>query len=141
MDEKSYKNIPIYYIQYVTINEYLNIQSVNPFYFTFRDVNGYFEEITGNKCLTLVPTNKSKEKIKKYEKLGIKIIDLIRSITKNSDDYDEKYIRIKFDSDDELPLNQAKEIPTIIIVVRTIFLENNKCYHTFSQMNICIKYK
>ena len=132
MDEKSYKNILIYYIQYVTINEYLNIKSVNPFYFTFRDVNGYFEEITGNKCLTLVPTNKSKEKIKKYEKLGIKIIDLIRSITKNSDDYEEKYIRIKFDSDDELPLNKAMEIPTIIIVVRTIFLENNKCYHTFS---------
>ena len=54
----------------------------------------------------LVPTNKSKEKIKKYEELFIKIRDLIRSITKNSDDYDydEKCIEIKFDSDDELPL-------------------------------------
>ena len=36
----------------------------------------------------LVPTNESKEKIKKYEELFIKIRDLIRSITKNSDDYD-----------------------------------------------------
>ena len=54
----------------------------------------------------LVPTNESKEKIKKYEELFIKIRDLIRSITKNSDDYDydEKCIEIKFDSDDELPL-------------------------------------
>ena len=26
------------------------------------------------------------------------------SITKNSDDYDEKYMKSKFDSDDELPL-------------------------------------
>ena len=40
----------------------------------------------------------------KYEDLWIKIRDLIRSITKNSDDYDEKYMKIKFNSDDELPL-------------------------------------
>ena len=66
-------------------------------------MNEYFEEINENKYLTLVPTNKSKEKIKKYEELWIKIRDLIRSITKNLDDYDEKYMKIKFDSDDNLP--------------------------------------
>ena len=38
----------------------------------------------------LVPTNKSKEKIKKYEEQWIKIKDLIRSINKKSDDYDKK---------------------------------------------------
>ena len=32
--------------------------------------------------LTLVPTNESKEKIKKYKELWIKIRGLIRSITK-----------------------------------------------------------
>ena len=32
-------------------------------------MNGYFEEINKNKFLTLVPTNKSKEIIKKYEEL------------------------------------------------------------------------
>ena len=37
----------------------------------------------------------------------------IRSITKTSDDYDEKYMKIKFNSDDELPLNKTIEIPTI----------------------------
>ena len=55
-------------------------------------MNGYFEKINANKYLTLVPTDENKEKIKKYEELWIKIRDLIRSITKNSDtyDYDEK---------------------------------------------------
>ena len=44
-------------------------------------------------------------KIKKCEEqLWIKINDLIRSVTKQSDDYDEKYIKIKFYLDDELPL-------------------------------------
>ena len=46
--------------------------------------------------LTLVPTNKSKQEIKKYEELWSKIRDLIRSETKNSDDYDKKYMKIKF---------------------------------------------
>ena len=94
----------------------------------FNKMNGYFEEINGNKYLTLVLTNESKEKIKKYEELWIKITDFIRSVTKKSDDYDEKYIKIKFDSDDKVPLNKAIEIPVIIIVVRAIFYENNKYY-------------
>ena len=72
-------------------------------YLTFRNVHGYFEEINRNKYLTLVPTNESKEKIKKYEELWSKIRNLICSITKNSGDYDcvEKYIKIKFDPDDK----------------------------------------
>ena len=69
-------------------------------------MNGYFEEINGSKDLTLVPTNESKEKIKRYEELWNKIRDLIRSITKTSDDYDEKYMKIKLNSEDELPLKK-----------------------------------
>ena len=53
-------------------------------------MNGYLEKLNPSKYLTLVPTNKSKEKIKKYEELWSKIRDLIRSTTKKSDDYDEK---------------------------------------------------
>ena len=54
------------------------------------------------------------------------------SITKNSDDYDEQYMKTKFNSDDELPLNKTIEIPTIIIAVRAVFHENNKYYSQVS---------
>ena len=91
------------------------------------DTHGY-NETNKNKYLTLVPTNESKERIKKYKEMRSKIRDLIRSITKHSDDYDEKYMKIKFNSDDEQPLNKSTEIPTIAIAVRAIFLENNKYY-------------
>ena len=37
-------------------------------------------------------------------------------------------MKIKFKSDDELPLNKAIEIPTITIVDKAIFLENSKYY-------------
>ena len=67
-------------------------------YLIFNKRIGYFEEINENKHLTLVPTNESEKK--KYEELWIKIRDLIRSVTKISDDYDEKYMRIKLDTDD-----------------------------------------
>ena len=37
-------------------------------------------------------------------------------------------MKIKFNSDDELPLNKTIEIPSMVIVVRAIFYENNKYY-------------
>ena len=111
--------------------KYLKINSVNPLYLiVFNNVitDGYFKEINKGKYLTLVPTNETKEKIKKYEELWSKIRYLIRSRTKNSEDYDENYMKIKFNSDDELPLNKTIEIPVMIIVVRASFHENKKYY-------------
>ena len=53
-------------------------------------------------------------------------------MTKTSNDYDEKYMKIKFNSDDELPLNKIIEIPSMIIIVRAVYHENNKYYpHIF----------
>ena len=65
IDEKSYRNVLIYYIGYVTIKDskYVKIFSLNPLYLIFSNVNRYFEGDNGNKYLTLVPTNGSKEKI------------------------------------------------------------------------------
>ena len=124
IDEKSYKNTLIYYIGYVRIKDskYVKCYRVNPLYLIFSKLKGYFGEINKSKYLTLVPTNESKEKLRS------KMRYLIRSITKNSDDYDEKYMKIKFNSDDELPLNKTIEIYSMIIVVRAVFYENNKYY-------------
>ena len=76
----------------------------------------------------LVLTNHKKKKTEKVEERWIKIRDLIRSITKNTDDYDGKFMNTKSNSNDELPLNKTIEIPTITIAVRAVFLENNKYY-------------
>ena len=63
-----------------------------------------------------------------YGQLRIKVRNLIRPITRNLNDYGEKYMKIKFNSDDVLPLNKMIEIPTIAVADRAIFLENNKYY-------------
>ena len=96
------------------IENYLKINCVNNLYIIFSKVKRYFEEINKSKYSTLVPTNEHKEEIKKHEELWSKIRDLIRSITKNSDDNEEKYMKIKFNSDDELPLDKAIEVSTMI---------------------------
>ena len=127
IDEKSYKTILIYYIGYVTIKKDLEIYNVNPLYLIFSKVNGYFEEINRNKYQTVVPANEQR-KNKKYTELWIKIRDLIRSITKNVDDYDEKCMKIKFNSDDNLPLNKTIENLIVTKVVRAVLHENNKYY-------------
>ena len=143
VDENSYKNILNYYFGYVAIKDskYVKINSVNPLHLIFKKVNRYFEEINGNKYLTLVPTNERKEEIKKYVELWIKIRDLIRLITKISDNYVKKYMKIKLNSDDEIPLNKTTEILSMTIVVIVVFLENNKYYLQDFYTNICIKYK
>ena len=65
-------------------SKYVKNYSVNPLYLMLNKLNDYFEEINGDKYVTLVATNESKEKkFKKYEKFWSKIRDLIRSITKN----------------------------------------------------------
>ena len=70
----------------------------------------------------LFPTNEGKDKNEKYEELWSKIQDLIRLITINSDDSEKKYMKTKFNSDDELPLNKTIKIPRMVIVVRAVFL-------------------
>ena len=70
--------------------------------------------------MALLLTNESKEK--KYGELR-EIRDFIRLITKKSNNYNEKYKKIKFN--DELPLNKTMEIPTMITVVRAFIKKSN----------------
>ena len=46
-------------------------------------------------------------------------------------------MKIKFNSDNELPLNKTIEIPTMKIVVRAVFHENNK-YYPYVFLNECL---
>ena len=52
IDKKSYKNIGICYIGYITIksvSDYENINSVTPLYLIIGETDGYIEENNGNK--------------------------------------------------------------------------------------------
>ena len=78
--------------------------------------------------MKLVPTGESKDPLKKHEELWNKIRDLIRSITKKSESNGKKYMKIKFNSDDDLPLKKTLELYNLEIVVRSVFHKDNKYY-------------
>ena len=114
---------------YVMIYNHLKINSVNLLYLIINKINVYIKENNNeDKHLTLGPTDESKEILRKYDKMCSKIKDLIRLITTNSDDYDVKYMKIKFDSNDDLALKKTLELPNMTIVVRSVLHEVNKYY-------------
>ena len=50
--------------------------------------------------------------------------------------------KLKFNSDDDLPLTKTLEFNNMMIVVRSTFYEDNKYYpQVFFLMNVCINYK
>ena len=63
---------------------------------------------------------------KKCEELQSKIRDFIRSVTNNSGSYAEDYMKIKFNSDDDIPLKKLVELYNMIIIVRSVFRERSK---------------
>ena len=69
IDKKSYKDIGIYNIGYITIkkiDDCENIYSVNPLYLLINHANGYIEEKGVNKYLIFDSTDENKESLKKH---------------------------------------------------------------------------
>ena len=69
IDRKSYKNIGIYNIGYITIkkiDDFESIDSLNPLYLFTAHANGYIEEKRVNKYLIFDSTDENKELLKKY---------------------------------------------------------------------------
>ena len=72
IDKKSYQNIVIYNIGYITIKEIddcENIYRVNPLYLIIGKVNGHIEEKNGSKYLVLDSVGENKEVLKNYREL------------------------------------------------------------------------
>ena len=110
---------------------YIKINSANTLYLTINKINGHIEESNGGIYLTLVPTDESKVVLENYEDLRSRMRDLIRSKTNNSDNYDKKYMKMKFISTNNIHLKKTLELHSIIIGVRSGLHEDNKYYLYF----------
>ena len=72
-----------------------------------------------------------------YLELWDKIKDSVRSDTNTSGNYDEKFMKIKFNLDNNLPLNKILKLHKLTIVVRYVF-QNNKKYYPQAFLNKCL---
>ena len=130
------KNIGIYNIGYITnkkIDDYENIYSVNPLYLTINHASGdnecnSVEEKGVNKYLICNSTDENKELLEKYDDVFSKIKNKIKKVNVNECDYEKDYMKIKLNSDDDLPLNKQLKFHNMIITIRSVFEEDGKLY-------------
>ena len=145
IDKKSYKDIDIYYIGYITIkkiDDCENIYSVNPLYLIIGKVDGHIEEKNGSKYLVFDSTDENKEVLKKYTELWDEITNKIETVNGGKKvEYGKDFMKIKFNTDDNLPLNKPLKLHLLTIIVRCIFEEDGKFYLQLYLRLFVMKYK
>ena len=127
IDKKSYKVINIYYIEYITIkkiDDYESIYSVNPLYLQVNHANGYIEEKNRNKYLVFKYTDENKELLKKYADVWNGLKNKIEAINTGECVYEKYCMKIKFNFDDNLPLNKPLKLHVMTIIIRSVFRED-----------------
>ena len=110
------------------MDDCININSVNPLYLGITQVNGYIKEKSMDKYLVFVLADENKELLKKYNDVFNGIRDKIKEINSNECDYEKDYMKIKFNSDDDLPLNKSLKFRLMTITIRHVFEEDGKLY-------------
>ena len=131
MDRKSYKNIGICNIGYITIKQIddcENIYSVNPLHLLVNHASEYIEEKNGNKYLIFNSTDENKKLLKKYSDVWDGIKNKIETISSGECGYDKDVMKIKFISDDNLPLNKPLKFHSMAEIIRSVFAEDGKLY-------------
>ena len=71
---------------------------------------------------------KNKELLKKYKDVWNWIKNQINAINVGNCDYERDFIKIKFNSDDDLPLAKPLTFHMMTIIIRSVFEEDGKLY-------------
>ena len=72
-------------------------------------------------------TDKNIELLKKWNDVFNGMKDKIKELISGECDYEKDYVKIKFNSDDDLPLNKPLKFHNMTITVRSVF-EDGKLY-------------
>ena len=66
--------------------------------------------------------------LEKYANVWNEIKSKIKAINGDECDYGKDYMKIKFNSDDDLPLNKLLKFHLMTIIIRCVFSEDGKLY-------------
>ena len=130
VDKKGVLGNDVYYIGYITKNPQWHVFSVNPLYLMINKIKGHFEEVDGDK--NLIISSENGDIMQKYQE----VFDGIKKIIKTINDYgqpikyDDSYIKIKVNTDDNIPLNKIIYFPTITLII-SITKKDDKYYPQF----------
>ena len=125
IDKKTWKDIDIHFISYVDKKPDWNVNSVNPLYLIINRVYGYVSEKKGVIFLNI---DKGDSALKKYDQVFAGIKHHIKNIDNTDVNYNSDYEKIKFLSDDSLPLDKLIYFPTMTVIIRCVFKQNGIFY-------------
>ena len=73
--------------------------------------------------------DENKELLKKYADVSNRIKNKIKAINNDEENnYEKNYMKTKFNSDDDLPLNKPLKFHIMTIIIRSVFEEDGKLY-------------
>ena len=81
-----------------------------------------------DKYLVFDDTDENKKSLKKYNDVFNGIMSEIRKIDDDWLEHLKDYMKIKFSSDDNLPLNKPLKLYNMTVTIRYAFSEDNKLY-------------
>ena len=73
-------------------------------------------------------TDENKELLKKHNDVWNGIKNKIKEVDDTECDYEKDYMKIRFNSDDNLPLNKPLKFYLMTITIRSVFEEDGKLY-------------
>ena len=127
LDKKSYKDLDIYNIGYVTIKKIghgYDVNSVNPLCLRIDNASPYIKEVNKDKFLVFNVTDENKELLKRYDD----VFNGIMSRINNWLEYSKDNMKIKFSSDDNLSLIKPLKFHNMTVSIRYVFSKDNKLY-------------
>ena len=92
------------------------------------NASGYIEEINEDKYLVFDIRDENKELLKRYDSVFNGIMGKIKKIDDDWLEYSKSYKKIKFNSDDNLPLNKPLKFYNMTVTIRCVISEDNKLY-------------
>ena len=129
LDKKSSMSVNICFNGCVTKKPEYNINSVNPLYLLIGEIDGFIEEKEVSKYLNITLTDNNNEVLKKYEEVWRGIKDQIEKINNGlAGEYRKDYMKVKFDSDGNLPLNTVLKFRILTIIIRNVFEKDGNYY-------------
>ena len=126
LDKKGVLGNDVYYIGYITKKPQYNISSVNPLYLIINKIKGHFEIVDGDKYLII--SSENGDAIQKYQEVVGGIKEIIKKINDYSYPikYDDNYMKIKFNTNDNILLNKTIYFPTLTITIRSVTQKDGK---------------
>ena len=120
VDKKGVLDNDVYYIGYITKKPQWNVNSVNPLYLMINKIKGNFEEIDGDQYLII--SSENGDVMQKYQEVFDGIKEIIKKINDYSQTikYDDNFMKIKFNTDDNITLNKIIYFPKITIIIQSV---------------------